>query len=45
MLTDAGFGALRDKKSSIRILPDPDECLAKIYEPKKAESREVKYWI
>jgi hypothetical protein len=38
VLTDAGFGALRDNKSSIRILPDPDECLVKIYEPKKPKA-------
>jgi hypothetical protein len=34
-LTHAGFGAHRLTKGTLRILPDPDECLAKIYEPKK----------
>ena len=38
-LTHAGFGSARDLKTSIRSLPDPDECLAKIYEPKNRQPR------
>ena len=37
VLTHAGFGTKRAAKSNFRILPDPDECLAKIYEPKKPD--------
>ena len=34
VLTNAGFGSRRDSKSSIRVLPDPDECLAALFTPK-----------
>jgi hypothetical protein len=32
VLTNAGFGAERDSKFSIRVLPDPDECLATLFD-------------
>ena len=40
VLTHAGFGTRRAAKSNFRILPDPEECLAKIYEPKKPAAGE-----
>ena len=34
VLKNAGFGSTRTEKSRSRVLPDPDECLAQLYEPK-----------
>jgi hypothetical protein len=38
VLTNAGFGSKHADKGSMRSLPDPDECLAQLYEPKKPPS-------
>jgi hypothetical protein len=46
VLTNAGFGVHYDSKSAIRVMPDPDQCLAKIYKPPKktkTDSDEVEY--
>ena len=46
VLNNAGFGGTHDNKGAIRILPDPDRCLAKLYEPKKTkkvDSNEIEY--
>jgi hypothetical protein len=46
VLTNAGFGVHYDSKSAIRVMPDSDQCLAKIYElPKKTkpDSNEVEH--
>ena len=37
VLTNAGFGSERDNKSTIRVLPDPDECLTRLFEQKNRQ--------
>jgi hypothetical protein len=35
ILTRAGFGSKRTEKARLRVLPDPGDCLAQLYEPKE----------
>ena len=38
VLTNAGFGSKHNKTGSIRILPNPDECLSTLFEPRTVSS-------